>query len=95
MGDVMPALWLVFSSDLVVLGLIVGALALRPSEVARPILTIAALCPIIAAGLQLWFIGFVPPTALLIALGVLTLLSAASWPRPGAVTAGSKPQGAA
>jgi len=80
MGAVMPALWLVFSSDLAVLGLIVGVLAIRPTDVARPVLTIAACCPLVAAGLQLRFIGFVPPTALLLALGVLTFVSAAVWP---------------
>ncbi len=80
MGQVMPALWLVFSFDLTILGLIVGAQAIRPADVARPILMIAALCPLAAAGLQVGFIGFVPPTALLIALGVLTLACAATWP---------------
>ena len=80
MGQVMPGLWLLFSFDLTVLGLIVGVLALRPRDVARPILVIAALCPFAAAGLQLKFIGFVPPTGLLIGLGVLTWSSAAVWP---------------
>ncbi len=93
MGDVMPVLWLVFSSDLVVLGLIVGALALRPTDMARPILAIAAICPLVAAGLQLWSIGFVPPTALLIALGVLTLVSAANWPPRRGATAQGRSQG--
>lgn len=79
MGDVMPALWLVFSSDLTVLGLIVGVLALRPRDVARPILVIAALCPLAAAGLQLRSIGFVPPTGILIAVGLLAWASAAVW----------------
>ena len=80
MGQVMPALWLIFSLDLTILGLIVGVLVLRPADVARPILMIAALCPLAAAGLQVRFIGFVPPTALLVVLGVLTLASAATWP---------------
>ena len=85
MGEVMPALWLAFSFDLTVLGLIVGILAIRPAQVARPILVVAALCPFGAAGLQLQYIGFVPPTAILIALGVLTWAGAAVWPgRSGA-----------
>jgi hypothetical protein len=94
MGQVMPALWLVFSFDLTVLGLIVGVLALRPGDVARPILMIAALCPLGAAGLQIRFIGFVPPTALLITLGVLTLASAATWPpRSSVPIAGTEGEG--
>jgi len=80
MGDVMPALWLAFSLDLTVIGAIVGVVALRPRDVARPILVIAALCPLSAAGLQLRFIGFVPPTGILLFLGILTCLGAAAWP---------------
>ncbi len=53
LGQVMPALWLAFSLDLTVLGLIVGILAHRPADVGRPIPVIAALCPLAAAGLQL------------------------------------------
>ena len=75
-GQLIPALWLVFSSDLAVIGLIIAVLAFRPTPAARPILAIAALCPLAAASLQLVTIGFVPPTALLIAVGLLTLLSA-------------------
>ena len=80
MGRLMPGLWLIFSMDLTVLGLILAAVVLRPGDAARPVLVIAALCPLAAAGLQLWFIGFVPPTALLLALGALTLISGIAWP---------------
>jgi hypothetical protein len=80
MGRVMPGLWLSLSFDLTVLGLIVGILAWRPRDVARPILAIAGLCPLSAAGLQLRFIGFVPPTGILLVLGVLTWTTAAVWP---------------
>jgi hypothetical protein len=83
MGQVTPALWIVFSVDLAVLGLIVGVLASRKNDVARAILVIAAVCPLAAAGLQIRFIGFIPPTALLIGLGVLAVAAAAAWP-PGA-----------
>ena len=76
-GALMPMLWLVFSSDLVILGLIIGVLASRPSPIGRPVLTLAALCPLVVAAMQLLSIGFVPPTALLIGVGVLTLASAA------------------
>jgi hypothetical protein len=36
-------------------------------------------------GARLLNIGFVPPTAILIALGVLTLASAATWPPHSAI----------
>lgn len=79
MGEAIPMLWLGFSFDLAVLGLIIGVLVARPRDVARPILAIAALCPFSAAGLQLAFIGFVPPTAILIVLGVVTWAGAVVW----------------
>jgi hypothetical protein len=83
-GRLMPALWLVVSVDLTVLGAIVGVLALRPLGPARPILAIVAVCPLAAAALQLRFIGFIPPTALLIGLGGLALATAAIWPAAAA-----------
>lgn len=73
----MPALWLVFSLDLAILGLIVAIVAWRPTGSVRLILLVAALGPIGAAALQLRFLGFVPPTAILLALGALTLAAAA------------------
>jgi hypothetical protein len=77
LGLVMPALWLIFSLDLAVIGLIVAAVAYRPAPPGRPILVIAAACPLGAAALQLRFIGFVFPTAILLAVGALTLTAAA------------------
>ncbi len=84
--SLVPALWLSFSFDLVVLGLIVAAVAWRPSTSSRAVLAIAALAPLAGAGLQLRFIGFVPPTAILIALGGLTLAAAAALGRKGTKT---------
>lgn len=81
LGALIPALWIAFSFDLTVLGLIVVVLTLRPRECASPILLIAGLAPFSAAGLQLHSIGFVPPTALLLALGALSWASAVSWRR--------------
>lgn len=87
LGPVMPALWLIFSFDLVILGLIVGLVAYRPAPIGRLILVIAALSPLGAAGLQLRFIGFVPPTAILLGLSAVTLAAAAVLP-PKAVSGG-------
>lgn len=80
LGTLAPAMWLAFSLDLTVVGLIVGAVAIRPSRWGRLILVIAALCPIGAAGLQLKFLGFIPPTALLLGTGGLALLAAGVLP---------------
>lgn len=87
LGRVLPALWLAFSVDMVLLGLILAVVALRPSRTARPIILIAALCPLSAAALQLCFVGFIPPTGVLLGVGVLTLVSAAAWPAAGPTSA--------
>ena len=71
-----PALWLVFSIDLIVLGLIVAVVARRPTAGGWLILVIAAICPLAAAGLQIRFLGFVGPTAILLGVGVVTLIAA-------------------
>ena len=76
-------LWLAFSFDFTILGLIVAVLAAKPSPVTRLILGITAIAPIAAAGLQLRFIGFIQPTSILIAVAVVTLLGAAILPATG------------
>jgi len=81
LAALMPALWLVFSFDLVVLGLILAVAAFRPSATSRWMAGIASLCPLGAAGLQLWYIGFIPPTAILLAIGVLAASAALVLPR--------------
>lgn len=72
-----PALWLAFGIDLAVIGLIVAAVAARPNRTGPLILAFAALCPLSGATLQVVYTGFVPPTALLLAVAVLTLAAAA------------------
>ena len=80
LGVLMPALWLVFSLDLAVLGLIVAAVAWRPFGGTRLILGLAALSPLGAAGLQLTSIGFVPPTAILLVVALLSVSAAVTLP---------------
>ena len=75
-GAAMPALWLAFSIDLTVVGVVVALVAIRPGPAARLILGVAAACPLGAAGLQIRFIGFVTPTAILLAVGFVTLTAA-------------------
>jgi hypothetical protein len=79
LASLVPMLWLGFSVDLVVLGLVIGAVALRGAG-GRLILTFTALCPLAAAGLQVRFLGFIAPTAILLAVTVLTLAAAAVRP---------------
>ncbi len=76
----LPMLWLGIASDFIVLGLIVAVVALRPGGPARIILTVAAICPLAAAGLQIRFVGFIPPTAILIGVCVVTLIGAMLLP---------------
>lgn len=80
--QVLPALWLAFSLDLTVVGLIVAVTAFRPDTSSRAILVVASACPFGAAALQLRYIGFVPPTAILITVGLLTMAGAAALPPP-------------
>ena len=76
----LPMLWLVISFDFAVLGMIVAVVAFRPEGPARSILSVAALSPFAAAGLQIRFFGFILPTAILIVVGVLTLICAIVLP---------------
>ena len=76
----LPLLWLPVAFDLVVLGPIVAVVALRPGGPARIILAVAVICPLAAAGLQIRFLGFIPPTAILIGVGVVTLIGAMVLP---------------
>jgi hypothetical protein len=80
----LPMLWLGIAFDFSVLGLIVGVMGLRQVGPVRVVLALAAICPFAAAGLQICFIGFILPTAILIAVGVVTLIGAAVCPSPRA-----------
>lgn len=80
LGAVVPALWLAFSLDLCVVGLIMAIIAFRPRMFIRSVLVVAALCPLSAAALQLWFLGFIPPTAILLSVGGLTIIAAGVLP---------------
>lgn len=75
-----PALWLAFSLDLVIIGLILAVVARRPIPRDRAVLAVAALSPIGAALLQIRFLGFILPTAILLALGAFTLTAAVVVP---------------
>ena len=83
LATLVPALWLAFSVDLAVIGLMLGVVALRVAAGARLILVLAALCPLGAAGLQMRFLGFIAPTAILLFVAALTLVAAGVRPAGG------------
>jgi len=86
-GDVailMPLLWLFFSIELVILAVVAVVIARKPTATQGVILAWLGLVPAAAAVLQVVYIGFIPPTAILffdalvaIAAGV-TMRSAAN-----------------
>jgi hypothetical protein len=83
-GDVailMPMLWLFFSIELVILGAIAAMIARKPSADHGTILMLLAFVPAAAAALQLVYIGFIPPTAILIfdALVAIAAGAAMRW----------------
>lgn len=83
----MPALWLAFSLDLIVLALILALSAFRPARRMKWVVGIAAFCPLGAAALQVRYIGFIPPTAILLTIGTLAVAAAVVMdPRPDAST---------
>jgi len=79
--QLLPLLWLVVGVDLVVTGLIVALVAFENSNGGRLVLFAAAISPIAAAGLQVVYLGFIPPTALLLLDGALAIASAV-WREP-------------
>lgn len=71
---VLSVLWLSGSADLVAFGLVVMVMARGSGGGA--VIGLAALSPLAVAVLQVVFMGFVPPTAMLLALAGLTLAAA-------------------
>lgn len=71
-----PAMWLAFSLDLAVVGLIIAVVAWKRSRDGGLILALGSLCPFGAAVLQIVFLGFIPPTAILLVVGGVTLAAA-------------------
>jgi hypothetical protein len=72
-----PPLWLSFSASLIVLALIILAVARAPNPYRRRVLVLAACGPIVGAALQLAYLGFIPPTAMLLVDGLVVLGAAA------------------
>lgn len=80
MTPTVSALWLAFAAALVVLGAMVGLVALGRVREGRWILALAGCFPLITVLLQLLLLGFTRSTALLAAVAVVTLAAAVAFP---------------
>jgi hypothetical protein len=72
----LPAMWVAFGVDLVVMGLIVAAIGYENSTGGRFALAAVALGTCAGAVAQLTFFGFIAPTALLLLDGALAIACA-------------------
>jgi len=88
LGGLVSALWLAFSAAMIILGLIVAILAREPVGGARAILVLAACLPLATAMLQLRFLGFIPPVAILGTIALVTFAGAVASPRSPDPTSG-------
>ncbi len=75
-----PLLWIAFSIDLVALGIIAAIIAARPGPYGRLVLLTLALPPLAAAMLQVLYLGFILPTAILLLDTVLLVAAAIATP---------------
>ena len=72
----LPLLWISFGVDLIATGAIVALVGLENSNGGRYVLFAAALCPWGAAVLQVIYLGFIGPTAVLVLDGALAMVAA-------------------
>jgi hypothetical protein len=73
-----PLLWLAFSVDLLAIAAVAAVVALKPHAENWAILVFIALPPAAAAALQVRYIGFGLPTAILLLDAALLLVAAAT-----------------
>jgi hypothetical protein len=88
LGGLISALWLAFSAAMITLGLIVAILAREHVGGARAILILAACFPLATAALQLRFLGFIPPVAILGTIALVSFAGAIASPRSPHLTSG-------
>jgi hypothetical protein len=81
LAALVSALWLAFTAGMVVLGIIIMLVALGRVSGARGVLLTAAGFPLATAALQLKFLGFIPPVAILSTIGALSIAAAIMWPK--------------
>jgi len=83
----MAALWVYFALALVLTAGLVLVVARVGAPNRAAVLSIAALSPVAGAALQLVYLGVIPPTALLLADGLLIVISAVLGQTPQPVSA--------
>jgi hypothetical protein len=80
LAPLVAALWLAFAAAMLVLGCIVGLVALGRVPAGRWIVALAGCFPFITVLLQLDLLGFTRSTAMLAAVAVVTLGAAFAFP---------------
>ena len=80
LGSLVAALWLAFDAAMVVLGGIVTVVALGRVARARWVLTLAGSFPFVTVLLQLHFLGFTRPTAILSTIAAVSFGAAIVCP---------------
>lgn len=79
-----PLLWLSFSVNLLVLALLLAEIARDPMPAHRTMLILVTLGPLGGAALQIRYVGFIAPTAILLVDAAVVLAAAAVLSRtPG------------
>jgi hypothetical protein len=80
LAPLVSALWLVFAAAMVVLGLMVTLVAFGRVIGGRSILALAGCFPLVTVVLQLHFLGFSPPVAILSTLAAVSFGAAIAFP---------------
>jgi hypothetical protein len=93
LAPLMSAVWLAFAAALVVLGGIVGLVALGRVTGGRWILALAGCFPLATVVLQLHFLGFTSSTAILSAIAAASFLGAIAFSNDAAPLAGGSGRG--
>lgn len=89
--SVVAPLWLAFGFHYAAFGFVLGALIPLGGRALRRALVLAVIPPVVDAGLQIRYFGFIPPTAVLLFLAAVSVIAAGVLPsRPAA---GVSPQG--
>ncbi len=80
LAPLVSALWLAFTAGLILFGIVVTLVALGRVR-SRPILILASCFPLGTAVLQIRFLGFIPPVAILSTIAVLGIAGALAFPK--------------
>jgi len=81
LASLVSALWLAFTAGLILFGLVVTLVALGRIPRSRMILILPSCFPLATAVLQVQFLGFIPPVAILSTIAALGIAGALVSPR--------------